>query len=157
MNNELDIYYEDLIYQIKLLSGLEVKEDKDILERIELRSKGIPVVDNGITCYELSDFTKDLFEFVRTIKQRAGADFTSLEDISKYSELVIEELDKLKTKEKKARFVVMAVPNTSGFRISAEKCTEFKNQTNSREDNEEVLQMAKIFKKNNLVQVTVPK
>lgn len=143
-------YYQDLTYVIKRLAGLQINEDSKISQRIELRQGDIPVVENGITCYELSDFTKDLFKFVRTIKKITGEELTSLEDISKYPELVNEELEKLSIQEKSARLDNMAIPNPRAFVVAHDKVQDFKNTKSNPEivkRNEEIAQKFKINNK----------
>lgn len=120
-------YYQDLTYQIKKLARFDIKEEQKIMQRIELRLKNIPTVETGITHYEVSDFSKDLFKFIMTIEKRAGATFTSIEDISNYPDLVNEELEKLSEEVENARFNVMATPNPRTFVIAHEKKQEFLN------------------------------
>lgn len=52
---------------------------------------------------------------------------------------------------KKKKCDVLAVPCNRPFIVSKEKAGEFKNQTNSKKDNDFVRKMAETFKKNNLV------
>jgi len=58
---------------------------------------------------------------------------------------------RLKTLKGPQRFDVLAVPCRRPFVVAADKAEAFKNSTNSKEDNEQVREMAETFRKNNLV------
>ena len=150
-------YYQDLTYQIRKLAGFDIKDDVRIIQRIELRLRDIPTLENGITCYEVSDFSKDLFKSIMTIEKRAGVEFTSLEDISKYPELVSEELEKLSEKEKEARFDVMAVPNPRAYVIASDKWQEFVNTKPNPEIRKRNEEISNKFRVNNLALPEDPK
>lgn len=150
-------YYQDLIYYIKKLAGFEIKNDSKIEQRIELRLRDIEEIENGITCYKISDFSKDLFEFVRTIQKIAGVEFTSLEDISKYPKIVNEELEKLIEKEKNVNFDVMAVPNPKAYVIARDKWQEFVNTKPNPEIRKRNEEISNKFRVNNLAQTEEPK
>lgn len=150
-------YYCDLTYEIRKLAGFDIKDDPRILERIELRLRDVETVESGITCYQISDFSKDLFAFVMTIKKRSGVEFYSLEDISKYPELVSEELEKLSEKEREARFDMMAIPNPRAYVISKEKCEEFLNSRPNPEIRKRNREMVEAFRINNLTESAEPK
>lgn len=106
-------YYQDLIYKIRKLAGFAVENDPKVSQRIELRLRDIPTVEDGITHYERSDFNKDLYEIIGTIRTKAGVNFNVITDISKYPELVSEELEKLSEKEKAARLGLVEIPNST--------------------------------------------
>jgi len=150
-------YYQDLTYEIKRLARLIIDEEPKTLQRIELRQRDIPVIDSGITCYELSEFNKDLFEFVRIIKKRAGVDFTSLEDLSKYPKIVIEEIENLNEKEKNSSFAVMAMPNPKAYVVAPDKARDFKNAKPNPEFIKRNEELAQKFRINNLTQEGNPK
>lgn len=150
-------YYQDLSYQIKKLAGFEIKEEQRIIERIQLRLRNIPTVEAGITCYEVSDFSKDLFKFIMTIEKRAGAEFTSIEDISKYPDLVNEELEKISEEVENTKFDVMAIPSPRAFVIAPDKWKEFLNSKPNPETIKRNEEIAKKFRVNNLMQTKEPK
>lgn len=107
MNENLEIkdrlYYEDLIYAIKKIGNLDYTENKTTEERISLRlqpnyseeeQKEIELMGE-----ELSDFELDIFLIVRKISKKANDSFKSLGNISKYPELIKEELQELEQKK----------------------------------------------------------
>ena len=82
------LYYDDLIYKIKDLAGFYQKENKETEKRILEREKDFETEINGITCYELSNFTTELFEIVQEISKKTGETFKNLHQISNYPEFV---------------------------------------------------------------------
>ena len=85
---DVHLFYSDLIYKIRRLAGLVEKTDKVIEERIKIRYQMLPKMENGIICYRLSPFEKEMFEFAIEISKKVGVAFTSLQELSKYPELV---------------------------------------------------------------------
>lgn len=150
-------YYNDLTYEIKRLAGLDINDEPNTMQRIELRLLDIPVIEEGITCYALSDFSKDLFEFVRTIKKRARVEFVSIDEISKYPEIVSEELEKLSDKTNQTKFDVTAIPNPRAYVISPDKLKEFQNFKPNPKVIKRNEELSKKFKINNLTQKEEPK
>ena len=96
------LYYDDLIYQIKKLAGFEISIDEETNERIILREKPVAEKDSeGIFTYlfKLSMFEEELFTVIRNISIKAGTSFESLDEISKYPELVNEAITEIKNKK----------------------------------------------------------
>lgn len=90
-----ELYCRDFVYEIKRIANISQEEDKLTEERIELRYEDIENKEKGITCYELSYFTIDVFNFVKMIENKVGIKLNSIYDISKYQEIVKEELSKI--------------------------------------------------------------
>ena len=125
MNLEVrdNLYYEDLIYYLCSLSGIQIIENKGteerILKRLELKivplDTPIVVFGNVVRTTEvLSDFNIDILLIVREIYKRAGVNVTRLNfripypyfvrmasGISKYPELVREIFMELENKKNK--------------------------------------------------------
>lgn len=63
----------------------------------------------------------------------------------------VRKINKFINESSKQKFDILAVPYDKPFVVSQEKVDEFKNSTTSKNDNEKISQMDKIFIKNNLV------
>lgn len=87
-----DLFYNDLVYAIRKIAGLEYVVDKNVENRIETRMKDVEVIDEVIGCFELSSFEEELFQFTRDISNEVGIKFRSFNDISMYPALVEEKL-----------------------------------------------------------------
>ena len=102
MNLEIKdaLYYSDLIYKVKFLTGFEQEKDEITEERIMEREKDVVDEQETGPFYKLSIFEEELFEIVRDISQKAGRNFFSLFEIFKYPELVNEVLADLEKKKR---------------------------------------------------------
>jgi len=102
LENKNALYYSDLIYELKRLAGFEQQEDGAIEERITKRQEDILVKYENetfiLTGFKLSVFQEELFYFVSRISIRANVNFSELEEISRYPELVNEQLADLENK-----------------------------------------------------------
>lgn len=110
------LYYYDLIYKIKSLSGMNQKEEKEteirIIDRQEMKGE---INENGLITYTLSPFQLELFDIIRTISIKANIPFITLYEISKYSNLVEEALIEL---EKKNELNNMLLNLKKGYKSS---------------------------------------
>lgn len=110
------LYYYDLIYKIKSLSGMNQKEEKEteirIINRQEMKGE---INENGLITYTLSPFQLELFDIIRTISIKANMPFITLYEISKYSNLVEEALIEL---EKKNELNNMLLNLKKGYKSS---------------------------------------
>ena len=93
------LYYYDLIYKIKSLSGKIEKEEENtelrIMARQEMTGK---TNENGLITYSLSQFELELFDIIRTISIKVNVPFSTLYEISKYPLLVEQVLIELEKK-----------------------------------------------------------
>lgn len=98
------LYYSDLMYELRSLAGLEQQEDEATKERIAKRKEDIFVKHKNetftLTGFKLSVFQEELFYYVSRISIKANVNFTQLEEISRYPELVNEILVDLENKKK---------------------------------------------------------
>lgn len=93
MENQKDVlFYSDLVYYIRKLAGFEVKINQETDERIEARQLEIEQKANGMTCYGLSEFTLELFQFVSEISKQVDVVFRRIDEICKYPNVVEENL-----------------------------------------------------------------
>lgn len=104
MNFEIknELYYSDLICELKSLAGLEQPKDKKTKTRIQKRKEDILVKYQNdtfvLTGFKLSVFQEELFQIVSNISIKANIIFYELEEISRYPELVQEEIYILENK-----------------------------------------------------------
>lgn len=85
------LYYNDLIYKIKSLSGLIEEPDELVEKRISKREELTGVITEiGIVYYIHSIFQLEVFKIVRTISKKVNVPFKSLYEISKYKKEVEE-------------------------------------------------------------------
>ena len=115
------LYYEDLIYAIKKIGNFEQAESKTTEERIALRLQPIyseeEQKENELMGEELSDFELDIFLIVRSIVKKANDSFKSLGNISKYPELIKEEIQELEHKKSELSMLpVTTNPLTNNFK-----------------------------------------
>ena len=94
-NEKDELFYNDLIYEIKKLANLDVIDDEITNKRIEKRQEMIEVVIGGHRVYQPTEFQIALFEFVINIGDLAGVIIETLDGIAKYPELVEESLKEL--------------------------------------------------------------
>ena len=98
IQNKDQLYYNDLIYKIKSLSGLIKVEDPETEQRILDREELIGKIDeNKMISYMPSMFQLDIFEIVRNISKKLNIPFKTLYEISKYPEEVNEVLHELQS------------------------------------------------------------
>ena len=97
-------YIDDLIYELESLANIDHKIDEIVEQRIELRQKPtmeeIQVGKQTLMVEKLPLFTKGLFTIVSDISKKTGETLLSLNDISKYPEIVNEWIDELTTTQK---------------------------------------------------------
>lgn len=94
-NEKDELFYSDLIYEIKKLANLDVEDDEITNERIEKRQEMTETIIDGHRVYPLTEFQIALFEFVTNIGDVAGVIIGTPEGIAKYPELVEESLKEL--------------------------------------------------------------
>lgn len=97
-------YIDDLIYELESLANIDHQIDEIVEQRIELRQKPtmeeMQVCEQKLMVENLPIFTKGLFTIVSDISKKAGEPLSSLNDISKYPEIVNDWIDRLKTTQK---------------------------------------------------------
>jgi len=100
-----ELYYSDLIFEIKNLAGFDIDVDVDfkLYESIAKRRGDIIADDeqfSGLTnVFALSPFTEELFGIVKEISKRANTPIKNLTDISKYPQLVLNMCIELEKKD----------------------------------------------------------
>lgn len=128
-----EFYYDDLIADIKDYAGIEKITDEIQNERMLDRSQRIEKIVNGKVISSItSPFVVDLIDIAKNIiKKGTGSDiFCYLEEISKYPELVKEEIKKLEVKKIENYLLrhlelIMIIMGTQDS-ISLEPCTKQK-------------------------------
>lgn len=95
-----ELYYSDLIYYIKRCGNLEVTYDEEIEERVYSR---IVTYDYSNGHIIFSDFLREFTAFTHLVGKRVNEVFASPFEMSKYSEIVEEELNKYITDKEKTK------------------------------------------------------
>lgn len=111
MNEKLEVkdelYYDDMIYEIKSLAGFQLIRDKSVEERIRERYKNVLEEDpSGLLVSGLSIFEEEIFEIIQGISKKVEISFTSLTNISRYEEAVNEVIIRLENQRNNCRNIV---------------------------------------------------
>lgn len=93
-----ELYYNDLVYEIKKIANLDNHIDEEAEARIAKRVEVVKINKNGHTYETLSDFEIELFTFGIDLAEQVGENFVSLDEISKYPDIVKESLKKYENK-----------------------------------------------------------
>ena len=95
-----ELFYVDLVCEIKRLAGFNITVDENQINRIEKRKEDVETTINGEIGYLISDFKLELFEFVMAVGELSGTVLPNLEDISKYPDIVNELLKQFEEQPK---------------------------------------------------------
>lgn len=94
MNQKEALFYSDLVYHIRKLSGIIKDEDSVREKRIKEREKGIEQIgEDGEPIYLLSNFTLELFKFTLNVSRKGGNKILNgPSDLYKHQDLVKKEI-----------------------------------------------------------------